>query len=170
MLFEPGVIEDLRQRLSGAGTAEGSTTPSEMLSASEQALLDAAAQTIAQSEDMGMDDAAATPAPVRSSGFKTTFQPSAFDAVLPDAEHEHEGDVDGEEVDVDGAPVEDDVDGAPMEDDVDGAPVVIAETEADVDGVEVDIAESLPPSKPKVAVVHEDDAMELGSSSEDDIF
>jgi hypothetical protein len=97
-------------------------------------------------------------------GFKTTFQPSALDAELPD-----------EAEDVDGAPVED-VDGAPVED-VDGEAV-----DVDVDGEAVDVDREMlledvdgasfveeEKGKTETVVVEDDEAMDL-AQSDDDIF
>lgn len=104
----------------------------------------------------------------KTGGFKTTFQPSAFDAVLPDAEEDVDGaameeDVDGDAVDVDGEEVDVDVDGEAV--DVDGEDVL----QEDLDGEPAPAA--VEEKKTETVVIRDDgDAVMDMTQSDDDIF
>lgn len=177
-MFEPTVIEDFRQRLSGvisAGTEEEEEEDVNMaafasvLESESAALLPVAdPPTAAPEPEIPPVSTPAKPG-FKSGGFKPSFQPSAFNEVLPDAEPED---------DVDGAPMED-VDGDAV--DVDGDEVDVDGEEVDVDGEAVDVdGEEMPledvdgePAPMEVqrteTVVIEDDVMDL-AQSDDDIF
>lgn len=181
ILFEPTVIEDFRQRLSGV-VSTGAEEPQEEEEEEEDVNM-AAFASILQSEAApsapateptpaapALEPPVSTPAKpgFKSGGFKPSFQPSAFNEVLPDAPEAEE---------------EEDVDGAPMED-VDGEAVDVDGEEVDVDGEAVDVdGEEMPledvdgePSAAQVqerekveTVVINDEAMDL-AQSDDDIF
>lgn len=170
MLFEPSVIEDFRQRLSGSTGMDADVGESGTATPSDAEALATYHALLAQAKPQDPVDEAASPRSAESgtaptparSGFKTTFQPSALDAALP--EPELEGDIDGQDIDLDGDTLDGEaVDGAPMmEDDVDGAPMVVEE---DVDGEAV----AVEPGTTEVVVL-EDDAMDTGPGTDDDIF
>ncbi|ORY89718.1 hypothetical protein BCR35DRAFT_157196 [Leucosporidium creatinivorum] len=171
ILFEPSVIEDFRQRLSGVSAAtEGDPSLDAEMASLPPSTLDASAPSFAPSfAPAEPEPAVPVPAPeappakrgFKIGGFKTTFQPSALDAQLPDEAEDVDGapvedvdgapveDVDGEEVDVDGEAV--DVDGEVLLEDVDGAPVVQEK------------------GKTETVVIEDDEAMDL-AQSDDDIF
>lgn len=142
MIFEPGVIEDLKRRLSGETAAEKQVE--------EYAMQLAELPTTAVEEPEEEVEAKAHP------GFKTSsFVPSALNVALVDEEPEYV-DVDGEVVDVDGQEV-----------DVDGEEVDVDGVEVDEEGVAE--VERAPVVKEVEVVVIEDDGeeMELGDSDND---
>lgn len=177
ILFEPTVIEDFRQRLSGVistAAERDESLDTEMASLTPSTLNPSApsfASSFAPAEPVPVSSApspAPAPAPeappakrgFKIGGFKTTFQPSALDVELPDEAEDVDGapveDVDGEVVDVDGEAVDVDgealdVDGEVMLDDVDGAPLIEGKGET------------------KTVVLDDDEAMDL-AQSDDDIF
>jgi U2-associated protein SR140 len=113
IVFPPDFTAELRMRLDGMSSA-----PSDH-----------------QKEEVPNEVQASAPA--FSSKFKSSsFQP-AFDKVATSAAEEPVGR--GEDVDVDGEPIQDDVDGVPIDDDVDGAPI-----DDDLDGVPIDDIDGAP--------------------------
>lgn len=137
-VFEPAVIEDFKRRLSGETVVVPSApSPPSAFSPTSSTRTSAAPPPPPPEPE-------STPSGFRSAGFKpTSFQPSSLRAHLPDAP-EQDGDVDGDEVDVDGE-----------------------EVGADVDGEEVDPPR--PPARVVETVVLDDDgdAMDLADSDED---
>lgn len=165
ILFEPTIIEDFRQRLSGLGpalvaaAAEAAQEDIEM-AAPAHSYSSAPLEPEAASVSIPAPEAEPSPpkpkAGFKTGGFKTTFQPSALHAVLPD----EEGDVDGapvEEEDVDGEAF--DVDGEAVDVDVDGEAV-------DVDGEALD-AEPAPKAVETVVIEDDGEAMDVAQSDED---
>jgi U2-associated protein SR140 len=151
IIFEPGVIEDFKQRLSGTTVATESTHE-------DDAPLDSTSMPSTTAPTLGAESDVAAPSPrpgFKNTGFKTTFLPSALTAALPDevVGGDEEGDLDGE--------------------DVDGAPMMIGEEE-DVDGNEVDLDDvdgeemAVVAAPTEVLVLEDDDAMDMGS--DDDMF
>ncbi|TFL02447.1 hypothetical protein BDV98DRAFT_528109 [Pterulicium gracile] len=122
LVFPPGFLNQLRERLDGAALTKGAKEGEHGENARQEGS--------GTPEDAG----GAVSSKFKSSSFQPAMAvaATATGAVVAGASVVGTGDVDGEPVgdDVDGEPLDDDMDGVPMDDDVDGAPM-----DDDVDGV-----------------------------------